>query len=389
MISKFLHESIWLRYGLLSTMALVSISGSYLIFPISALVRDALNIETEKLGLLFSTYSLAAAAGSPVFGWLADTKGRRIVVVSSLFIFGISGALMFVVQDFSFMLLLRVLQGFGVSGIMPLTLVLIGDFFESGHRTSAMTVRMASIFMGSVAFPIMGGVLGDLGWNLPFLLFTIALPVSVLAAALLNKTDTFPREKTVKTASLGSKEPSLELVFLSGLYFFMLGSARSSYLPIYMNEIYNLSATDTGVVVSLGALTSVLCLTTLSKRLPPRTVVWFGFLFSGLAISSLYIPQPFPIFLLTVSSVAATNALQATFLNLMVVELASLDRRGRTTSFWNILKYIGQASGPILLGFLVSRTSLTLSFGLLGVLTIAIALAFILSFVIRERGEVL
>ncbi|RYE93288.1 MAG: MFS transporter, partial [Myxococcales bacterium] len=85
-------------------------------------------------GWVGASYLLASTVSVPVFGKLADLRGRKPVLVlgTVLFLAGsaASGAAQTIVQLIAF----RALQGLGAGAMQPVTITVVGDLYTPAER---------------------------------------------------------------------------------------------------------------------------------------------------------------------------------------------------------------------------------------------------------------
>ena len=91
-------------------------------------------ISDSVLSLVMTVFTAPAIFLSPIFGVIADLYGRRLLLGWGLIVFGLFGASMALAPSFTWLLVLRTLQGVGFSAVIPLTIVLIGDLLEGDNE---------------------------------------------------------------------------------------------------------------------------------------------------------------------------------------------------------------------------------------------------------------
>uniref|UniRef100_A0A1A9ZZ58 Major facilitator superfamily (MFS) profile domain-containing protein n=1 Tax=Glossina pallidipes TaxID=7398 RepID=A0A1A9ZZ58_GLOPL len=89
---------------------------------------------SEDKGWLSATPMLGMLIGSYFWGCLADTKGRRIVLVATLIADGICGLLSSIAPYYLLFLLIRFFNGFNVAGTMGIVFPYLGEFQPTKYR---------------------------------------------------------------------------------------------------------------------------------------------------------------------------------------------------------------------------------------------------------------
>lgn len=85
------------------------------------------------------------------------------------------------------MLVLRFLQGFAVAGIGVTTVALISDVFEGVQLNAVFGINTAALSVGAAIFPLIGGALVTVAWNVPFAMYLLGLPVALYALIALEE----------------------------------------------------------------------------------------------------------------------------------------------------------------------------------------------------------
>ncbi|KAL9892747.1 synaptic vesicle glycoprotein 2C-like [Glossina fuscipes] len=89
---------------------------------------------SEDKGWLSATPMLGMLIGSYFWGCLADTKGRRIVLVATLIADGVCGLLSSIAPYYLLFLLIRFFNGFNVAGTMGIVFPYLGEFQPTKYR---------------------------------------------------------------------------------------------------------------------------------------------------------------------------------------------------------------------------------------------------------------
>ncbi|MDZ7691320.1 MAG: MFS transporter [Balneolaceae bacterium] len=72
-----------------------------------------LQVSNEQIGLLITFFTVPGIFLTPLLAVLADRIGRKMILIPSLFIFGIRGTACAYATDFTWLLILRFVQGVG------------------------------------------------------------------------------------------------------------------------------------------------------------------------------------------------------------------------------------------------------------------------------------
>lgn len=135
--------------------------------------------DTDNIALLtrliLSMPAIFTAIFAPIFGFLADKLGRRNLLLLSLLLYAIGGFSGFLLNDIYLILVGRALLGIAVAGIMTISSTLIGDYFTGSERNKFIGLQGAFMGFGGVVFVSIAGILADISWNLPFLIYLLSI----------------------------------------------------------------------------------------------------------------------------------------------------------------------------------------------------------------------
>ncbi|XP_075945610.1 synaptic vesicle glycoprotein 2C [Anarhichas minor] len=108
--------------------------------------RCDLLLSSSDMGLLTASIFLGMMVGGYTWGYLADQRGRRRVLVVSLTVNGVFGGLASVAPWFWLFLLLRFISGIGVGGSIPVIFSYFSEFMPRLRR-GAMISALATFWM--------------------------------------------------------------------------------------------------------------------------------------------------------------------------------------------------------------------------------------------------
>lgn len=164
---------------------IVVITGNFTVLPALPAIGEALAVPDGRLGLVMIAFTLPTAVMIPIVGIVADLYGRRRVVLPALVLFGVAGLTTPLVGSFGALLVLRMIQGIAFAGTVPLTVTLVGDFFQGSTGATAQGLRSSSSGAGNLLAPAVAGILVGIAWFYPFYLYGLALGVFLLVAVTL------------------------------------------------------------------------------------------------------------------------------------------------------------------------------------------------------------
>ena len=151
--------------ALLTAAALLIFAQAYMIAPILVRLGQAFHTSSGVVGLAVPAYLVPYGAMTLVWGPLSDRVGRRLVIVASLAAFVALSALSALSTSAAMFIAMRLATALGASGVVPISLALIGDLFPYERRGRALGWLFGGM-AGGIAAGAAGGALAEplVGW---------------------------------------------------------------------------------------------------------------------------------------------------------------------------------------------------------------------------------
>ncbi len=132
----------------------------------------------------FSAYMLTATVSVPIYGKLADLRGRKPVMLVGIALF-LSGSMACGrAGSMGALVAFRALQGLGAGAIQPMALTIVGDLFDVRERGRMQGVFGAVWGVAGLVGPLLGGAIVHwLSWRW---VFYVNVPLGLGCAAVLQ-----------------------------------------------------------------------------------------------------------------------------------------------------------------------------------------------------------
>jgi EmrB/QacA subfamily drug resistance transporter len=371
----------------------------------------------DKFIWVYSAYMIAMVVATPLFGKLSDMYGRKRFYILGLLLFIIGSMLCGVAQNMDQLILYRAIQGIGGGALMPIVFTIIFDLFPPKER-GKMTGLFGAVFgLSSVFGPILGAYLTDhVHWRW---IFYINAPIGILSFLLIlrayHESKSF-RKQTIDwlgaillTAGLlglmfglelggtdhwawdsarviglfaacavslafflyaetKAKDPIVPLglfkdrVFTSSqLIGFLYGGvmiAGATYIPLYVQGVFQESATSTGLILTpmmLGVVASSMTGGILGSKVPFRNIMLIS---AVVLLGSVYLLGTLDMntsrTMITLYMVLMGLGMGVSFsvLNMSALTHVPPQNKGTATSLVSFFRSIGTALGITVLGSL-------------------------------------
>lgn len=355
-------------------------------------MKDFFGVNTLLINLTISLFTLILATSNFVIGPVADTRGRRAVLLPGLLLF-IGGSLVCLLsKNYAMFLAGRVLQAIGVGTGQVVAAAVIGDIYKPEDRGQAMSTYQTVIYLGPVLGPVLGGLIAAyFHWQWAFLILIIfgavvfAYNRSTLVETLPK--DTKSRKITIKTfKDILSSKPAFSIILLGfsqfyGYYIFLV------FLPEILSRFFHLSTASAGF--AFAPLTACILVGTVlggkvqriwrKTRIIVLTSYGIGLdvvvLWAALATGTLNLP--FLEILLSVYGLFLGISLPAQ--SAILVNLFN-DQKATAVGVYNFLRFTGASLGPMIGGIVAESFGYSGLFASLGIL-ILIASALIQKYI--------
>lgn len=296
----------WKRTLTISVLVqLISAIGMSSIFPFLPLYIEDLgsrwDMSIELLaGLVFSVQAFTMMLAAPVWGALADRKGRKVMVERATIGGAILITLMGFVRSAEELVLLRGVQGL-VTGVLSALTALVAANVPRERTGYALGLLQVGLWTGMSIGPLLGGAVADLlGYRAAFIATAslLALAGVLVVWGIDEKFEPVPKPEGGPNGFLNAwrhvvQMPGVPLTYASRFLSNLGRSMVMPFVPLFVQVLMPESAkiaTITGVVTGLsagaGALSAVY-LGRLGDRIGHRRVVVGASLFAAL----FYFPQ--------------------------------------------------------------------------------------------------
>lgn len=335
------------------------------ILPFLPLYIQQLGVESHQAltlwaGLTFSVTFMVSAIVSPMWGSLADRKGRKLMLLRASFGMGAVIFLQAFVTQAWQLLLLRALMGL-TSGYIPNALALVASQVPRERSGWALSTVSTGQISGVLAGPLLGGLLADwLGLRSVFLVTSGLLMVSFFITLFLIK-EGVPR-MAKKQDKLSGREvfrslshPTLVIcLFFTTLVIQLCNGSISPILTLFVRDlapdVQNIAFLSgfIAAIPGVAALFSAPRLGKLGDRIGAERVLIAALSFSivlfvGMAFVTSVTQLGILRFLLGFADGAMMPAVQT-----LLVRYSSEQVTGRIFGYNQSFMYLGNVVGPLM-----------------------------------------
>ncbi|WP_318390642.1 multidrug efflux MFS transporter [Enterobacter sp.] len=311
-------------------------------------------------GLTFSITFLISAIVSPMWGSLADRKGRKLMLLRASLGMAIAILLQAFATNVWQLLLLRGIMGL-TSGYIPNAMALVASQVPRERSGWALSTLSTAQISGVIGGPLMGGFLADhVGLRTVFLITAILLMVSFLVTLFLIKEGVRP--KVSKAQRLSGKAvfatlpyPTLVIsLFFTTLVIQLCNGSVGPILALFIQSLAPDSSNIaflSGLIAAVPGVSALMAAPRLGKlgdRIGTARILMATLICAvGLFFAMSFVTTPLQLgilrFLLGFADGAMLPAVQT-----LLLKYSSDQVTGRIFGYNQSFMYLGNVAGPLM-----------------------------------------
>ena len=275
-----------------------------MLFPVLPYFVLEMKMPNVYVGICVAIFALMNFIFGPLWGGMSDRKGRRPVMLISIFITFCSNILLSFVYNAFLLFIARFIAGVGSANI-SVAQAYMADISDHKDRTKNMGMIGAMFGIGFIIGPYVGGVLKD--WSGEGSVFWVGMGAAILNALNLLSGYLFLRESNqqidpVKKRNLNPLSPikkwitqpvfsNLMMLFFSYVVAFSIMQITSGLL---WKEKYSLTVKEaTYVFAFIGVSSAIfqgLLVGRIARKFSARQMIIAGSILMGLGLASIPLP---------------------------------------------------------------------------------------------------
>jgi MFS transporter, ACDE family, multidrug resistance protein len=344
----------------LAFAASVAVSGgASLLYPVLPVLAGDLGVDPTRIGLVMAAFTAPAVVLAPLFGMIADLRGRRWILIFGLALFGLAGSAAALAPSYPWLLALRALQGVGMSALSPLTIVLISDLVPENREIHSQGHKVVIDRVAMILLPMLGGVLAGISWRAAFAPFCLTIPLAIAAFLWMPETHHSGSDTIgsyLRRTLRAIREPRFAVAFGTGFLRFFLDYGLYTYLPLLLALRYGAAPTVAGWLIALSAAGSILTATSIGHihtHLSAERFLIVAFLASALALAIIALDQPLWLIGVAVFVFGLGNGLISPLQKSLLTRRTHPGLRGGVISVDRMIQQIAKSLAPTLMGLLL------------------------------------
>lgn len=338
-------------------------------------------------GVVFSSTFLVSAVMAPIWGRMADQRGKRLMAIRASLLLSISYFLGGIVTSPLQLTFMRMFQGFA-SGLWPMELAIMTIYAPPKKLGICLGIMQGALTAGGIIGPLFGGILAEVfGMRMSFFLAAAALFLNFIVLVFFIKEP--PTDTATGTDSPDAEGDKISLWKIPVIRLMLVSAALVQVVilivqPILTTYISHLAGNldnlvfISGLIFSLGGFSSAI-----TAPLWGRFGQHHGFVkalrLSLVLAGIFFFVQAIPN---TLYAFAASQFAIGLFfsgiypsINAILAEKTSANIKGRVFGLMFSAQQVGAMGGPILGGVIATFLGMKYVFLAAGALLLFISLA--------------
>ena len=345
-------------------VVVIDLVGFGIIIPLLPFYAETYGASPQKVTMLMVTFSFFQFVAAPIWGYLSDKYGRRIIIWVTLAGSIIAYILLAYSQTLYGLFFARAFAGF-MAGNISTAQAYIADITDKNNRAKAMGLFGAAFGIGFILGPAIGGVLAGSDPKNPnvFLPPIAAASLSFIALVLAlfilkDNRSMIKNNKNKRILSLieAIKIPNLrQLILLSFIVTLVFASMESTF-SLWSERTFNWGAEQNGFIFAFAGICGVLVqgflISPLVKRFGEAFLCITGIIFISIGMLSVAISYLNYHAYISMSLIAFGLGFFLPTISTLIVNIVSEDRRGWVLGVNQSVSSLSRIIGPAIAGFL-------------------------------------
>ncbi len=342
----------------------ITMSGIGLIIPIMPEYLATFGVAGQALGFLIATFSFSQFIFAPIAGDLSDKHGRKNLIIFGLIIYGVSQAAMGLSPSLTLLFVARFFSGIGAAFLVPPMMAFVADITTTDERGRGMSLLGASMSLGFMIGPAIGGFLSKISLVFPFYFATGAALLAAIISYFVLPNPAPRIEQSIETKKkrenlfhqLKRSTKSVYFIMLVVMFVFSFGLANfQSTISLYVDHKYQYTPSQIAVIITVGGFVGVIAqtfiITPLFNKFGEMRVILVNLIVAAIAMFGILFVDTFATILLVSTLFFTATSLLRPAVNTLVSKLAGSEQ-GFAAGMMTAYMSLGNMVGPALAGIL-------------------------------------
>ncbi len=361
--------------------------GYGIVAPVLPAYAASFNVSIQAASAIVSVFAAMRLIFAPPAGALVGRLGERAVYLTGLLIVAVSTGLCALATSYEQLLLFRGAGGIGSTMFTVSAMALLTRVAPPTLRGRIASLYGAGFLVGTIAGPVLGGLLSGLGYRVPFLVYAATLLAAAAVVAF------FLSGTTLRSDTAGEGRPVMPVreAFADSAYRALLVSGfangwanfgvRVSLLPLFAAAVPGLGVAWAGIALTVFGIGNAVALSVAGRavdRMGRKPLIVGGLIVNGLGTAAVGFAHS-AVALIVVSVVGGIGAgILNPAQQACASDVVGQDRNGgKVLATYQMFSDAGAIAGPVVAGGIADAVGFGWAFGVSGALSLLAALAWI------------
>jgi MFS family permease len=263
-----------------------------------------------------------------------------------LILFTLTGTAGFYLQSIEQILISRAIFGISVAVLMIVSTSLVGDYFKGDERHKFMGIQMAFTSVGGVLFVAGGGMLSDISWHYPFLIYSIGIFLLPFVIKYISKVEIYQKINEEETV-----DNKVFFIYVLAFILMVIFYILPTQMPFLIMNHFHASGSLAGAIISLAFVFNglgALSFAKLKKHFSFSTIYLIGLSIIGIGFTIIGLIDNVTYFFFTSTLMGFGGGLLMTCVTSWMLTLVSPEKRVKSSAYLTSSIFMGQFFSPIL-----------------------------------------
>lgn len=357
-----------MKFWILAGSSFIDSLGRTILFPFFTLyITRKFDVGMTEAGILLAIFSVTGMAGSMVGGALADKIGRKIMIMSGLFLSAFSSLVMGFISELSIFFIASLFVGLLSNIAGPAQQAMIADLLPEEKRAEGFGVFRVIHNLAWVVGPSIGGLLAVRSYLLLFVsdaVFSTITALVILRFIQETKPDRSDEKDTPGFwETMGGYRKVVKNTFFMaflGMVVLMVFVYQQLYstLSVYLRDVHQIFESGYGILMSLNAFLVVLLqfwVTRTIRNRDPFLMMALGTAFYLIGFTSFGFIHGYILFMGAAVAITFGEMITIPVQQALVSRIAPEDMRGRYMAVSGFSYAIPSTIGPWAAGLVMDN----------------------------------
>lgn len=191
-------------------LAVLTLSGTlamHIFVPVLPLVGQDFHADLHEVQLTLSVYILGLAIGQLFYGPLADSFGRRPILIFGMLLYSAASIGALFAANIEMLIGMRFIQALGGCTGLLLGRAIVRDTSTGADTTKRLSLMNMMVMFGPGLAPLLGGLLASIsGWRSIFIALSILGLINLILVYIFIQDSALKRETSVKIVASNYKQ---------------------------------------------------------------------------------------------------------------------------------------------------------------------------------------